>query len=247
MPSRKYPLITQGFYHVYNKGVDGRVTFCDKREYLRMVALLNYYRFDSLPLSFSHFLRLTKLQQNSIVSSLIKRSEKKVKILSYCLMPTHFHLLLQQIRDGGISEFLSCLLNGYTKYFNTKHDRPGHLFLGQFKASVIESENMLVHVSRYIHLNPYTSYLVKTFEELLAYKWSSLPEYLSSNQTEDAICDKEDVSGNFATPNGYRQFLFDQKDYQRKLKALKDLVFERPLNQPRRLVSPKRAPLGVET
>jgi len=235
MPSRKYPLITQGYYHVYNKGVDGRVTFCDKREYLQMMALLNYYRFDSLPLSFSHFSRLTKLQQDDIMLNLEKKSEKKIMILSYCLMPTHFHLLLQQMRDGGISEFLACLLNSYTKYFNTRHDRPGHLFLGQFKASVIDSENTLMHVSRYIHLNPYTSYLVKTFEKLLTYKWSSLPEYLSPNQVVNAICDKEDILSNFNVGDGYRQFLFDQKDYQRKLKILRELVFEKPLNQHRRL------------
>ena len=113
----------------------------------------------------------------------------------------------------------------YTKYFNTKNDRVGSLFQGQFKAVKIDSEEQLLHVSRYIHLNPYSSAVVSKVEELMNYKWSSLPEY--QNIGKFAICSKELIFNSFKTIDSYMSFIFDNADYQKNLENIRHLVFDR--------------------
>src|SRR3989344_5153880 len=162
MPSRIIPFVNGHFYHVYNRGSERRSTFENQRDYQRFLKTLKYYQIEGPKPRFSKFpsLTITKLDN----------SKRLVEIIAYCLMPNHFHLLLKQVRDNGITESLSKVSNSYTKYFNTKHSRVGHLFQGEFKAVIIESDEQLVHVSRYIHLNPISSALVKNLEQ---YKWSS--------------------------------------------------------------------------
>ena len=87
-------------------------------------------------------------------------------------MPNHFHLLIKQNIDRDY-DILSNLQNGYTKYFNTKYSRDGHLFQGPFKAVKIDSEEQLLHVSRYIHLNPYSSGMLNNITDLDNYEWAS--------------------------------------------------------------------------
>jgi putative transposase len=74
----------------------------------------------------------------------------RVTVIAYCLMPNHFHLVLRQNEDGGISQYLADFQNSYTKYFDLKHRRSGAIFNRQFKAVLIESENQLLHLTRYI-------------------------------------------------------------------------------------------------
>ena len=97
--------------------------------------------------------------------------------------------------------------------------------MGQFKASLVETESQFLHVSRYIHLNPYSAGLVSNFDDLLSYEWSSLPEFLSQRK-DIAICNKERVLNSFLSVGKYKKFIFDQKDYQKKLKLLQYLVSE---------------------
>ena len=137
-------------------------------------------------------------------------------------MPNHFHFLLRQTEDGGISKFLSNLQNSYTKFFNLSHERDGSLFLDQFKAIRIETDEQLTHVSRYIHLNPHTGYVVKTLEELEIYPWSSFSDYL---QRKSLVVDVDFIL-NFLGKQSYKKFVFDQADYQRKLKEIEHLVLE---------------------
>lgn len=145
-----------------------------------------------------------------------------VSIIGFCLMPNHFHLLLRQETDGAISKYLSNFQNSYTRYFNISNERDGSLFMDQFKAVRIESEAQLVHVSRYIHLNPHTAFLTKTEKELELYPWSSFREYLNGG----VIVESEIVLGLFAGRESYRKFVFDNADYQRKLKMIEHLAFE---------------------
>src|SRR3989344_6077012 len=146
MPSRIIPFINNHFYHIYNRGSEKRPIFENQRDYQRFLKTLIYYQIEGPKPRFSKFpsLAITKLDEN----------RKLVEILAYCLMPNHFHLLLKQVRDKGITEFLSNLSNSYTKYYNTKYNRVGHLFQSEFKAVIMESNEQLLHVSRYIHLNP---------------------------------------------------------------------------------------------
>ena len=140
-------------------------------------------------------------------------------------MPNHFHLLLKQEQDGGISKFMSNFQNSYTRYYNVKNSRIGSLFLDQFKAVRIETEEQLIHVSRYIHLNPFTGFIVNKFEDLTGYLWSSLREYLFED-IPNPISDAQLVLGYFKNTAAYKQFVFNQAQYQRELKKIQHLIFE---------------------
>lgn len=138
-------------------------------------------------------------------------------------MLNHFHFLLQQIQDNGISIFLANLQNSYARYFNTKYDRGGSLFREMFKAVRIESEEQLIHVTRYIHLNHVTAYLIK-LEELEYYPYTSFPVYMGNVPYEFVSTDL--ILNHFKTPERYKEFVFNQADYQRKLRNIKHLLLD---------------------
>lgn len=225
MPVRSTPLVTDQIYHVFNLGIDRRTTHRTIREFKRALLALWYYRYVSPPSKLSHFLSLSLDNQNSLRQELNKQ-EFIVEILCFCLMDNHFHLLLKQKQDGGISRFLANYQNSYTRYFNIRHQRKGPLFLERFKAVRIETDAQLLHVSRYIHLNPYTGFVVKNLPDLETYPWSSLAEYLGNTQKGSRICMKSRILNYFKSPINYRKFVFDQADYQRKLGRIKHLTFE---------------------
>lgn len=139
-------------------------------------------------------------------------------------MPNHFHFLIKQLKEKGISIFLSQLSNSYTKYFNVKYGRIGPLLQGAFKAVRIETDEQLVHVSRYIHLNPVVSGIVKLPEE---YTWSSYQEYI---QQAPFFCSIEEVMGLFKSPRKYRKFVEDQIDYASKLELIKHHLLDEVSN-----------------
>ena len=224
MPTnRKLVFANDEIYHIFNRGVEKRPIFMDKRELARGIKTLDYYRFANLPLKLSKFLALPESEKSKFIQKVHDKNQKVVQILSFCLMPNHFHFLLKQKKENGISIFAANFTNSYTKYFNTKHERVGPLFQGAFKAVRIESEEQLMHVSRYIHLNPVSSFLVKP-EELEYYLWSSYPEYLGSSLS--SIVNKEQVMDLFPSKEKYRQFVMDQVDYARELEQIKHLIME---------------------
>lgn len=224
MPGRVIPLITNQVYHVINRGVASQPIFLDQRDYLRTIEIILYYQNQKVPLRYSFFRRLPVKQRMEILDNLKRRADFLIEIIAYCLMPNHFHLLLKQIKDGGISTFMSNLSNSYTRYFNTKQKRIGPLLQGKFKAVRVETDEQLLHLSRYIHLNPYSSYVIKSLKKLESYPYSSLPEYLSLTKSKN--CHKEIVLDNFKNPTSYKKFVFDQADYQRMLQEIKQLILE---------------------
>jgi len=223
MPGRAIPLVTGEIYHVFNRGIDHRPTFLNKRAFQRAINTLEFYQFSSPPMRLSKFLILSSKEREKIICQLNKR-EKLVDFLAFCLMPNHFHFLIRQNADNGISKFMSNFQNSFTRYFNTGQGRVGPLFLDQFKAIRIESDEQLLHISRYIHLNPYSSFFVKKLEDLNRYPWSSFPEYLHD---EEKICKKEIIFSFFRNRKDYKKFVFDQADYQRNLEKIKHLVLEK--------------------
>lgn len=223
MPGRITPIITGEIYHVFNRGNNRQSTFTDKRNYRRAIECISFYHFAKPPMRLSKFLRLEQVKQQEVLIAL-KKSERIAQIFCYCLMPNHFHFLLKQMKEGGIAKFLSNFQNSYTRYFNTRHKRDGSLFLDQFKAVRIETDEQFIHVSRYIHLNPYTGYVVKSFKDLEKYPWSSFGDYLNSEI--NSFIDKDQILGFFRKPSKYKKFVFDQADYQRKLKEVEHLILE---------------------
>lgn len=224
MPGRITPLVDGETYHIFNRGIASQPTFLEKRDYQRALAALFYYQNSNLSLKYSKFITLAKEEREKLLKNLRVKEQFLVEIITYCLMPNHFHLLVTQVKEKGISTFIGNFTNSYTRYFNTKQERNGPIFQGKFSAVRMETEEQLWHVSRYIHLNPYTSYVVKTLEELENYPYSSFSEYLGKLDLN--FCKKEIVLSNFKNLTAYKQFIFDQADYQRGLANIKHLLFE---------------------
>lgn len=212
MPSRNPPLIVDAVYHIYNRGSEKRRIFDNTSDYQRFLKTLQYYQQEGFKPRFSHFNRFKTLQ--------IDPSKKIVEILCFCLMPNHFHFLLKQLKTNGITEFVSKLSNSYTKYYNTKYNRVGPLLQGEFKAVLLEDDEQLLHLSRYIHLNPFVSFLVK---DLNQFKWSSYQEYITNSA---GICSKKGVLGFFKSSKDYQQFVLDQADYGKQLELIKHKLLE---------------------
>jgi len=212
MAYRKVILANDEIYHVLNRGVEERVTFEDKRDYRRFIASFVYYQKANPPARFSFRKRVKKEEL---------KGDNLVEIICYCLMPNHFHFLLKQVKERGISLFIGRLVNSYTRYFNTRHRRSGHLFQGPFRAVRIVSEQQLLHVSRYIHLNPFVGFLVK---DLRDYPYSSYLEYLGLSQS--SFCSSEIVLNHFSSREEYEKFVLDQKDYALNLKKIEKAILE---------------------
>jgi len=224
MPGRKIPLVNNEIYHVFNKGVASQPVFLNKRNYDRARQTFLYYQNKILPLRFSIFTTLSLNKKNKILSELNKKRNFLCEIVAYSLMPNHFHFLLIQKKESGISKFISNFTNSYTRYFNIKKKRIGALFQGKFKAVRVEGNEQLLHLSRYIHLNPYNSSFVKSLKDLINYPYSSFREYLGIDKTN--FFSKKIVLSNFRSRKLYQKFVFDQADYQRNLEVIKHLSLE---------------------
>lgn len=213
MPYKQAVFANGEYYHVFNRGVEKRQIFLAKRDYQRFLETLIYYQNINPPIRFS-FSKLSPASR--------KPQEKKLaEIICYSLMPTHFHLLLCQTVEKGITTMISKLSNSYVKFFNTKYKRIGSLFAGPFRAVRIEDEEQLLHVNRYIHLNPLIDYLIK---DLRFYPYSSYPEYLGISSMN--VCDKEPILSHFKSLADYEKFVLDQEDYGRKIKQIERLMLE---------------------
>lgn len=189
-----------------------------------MMEIIPFYKNDNLPFKYSKFLSLPVRKRAMVWEKIVKAKDFLVEIIAYCLMPNHFHFLLKQRKENGIRQFVGNVANSYTKYFNTKRERTGPLFQGRFKAVRVETDRQLLHLSRYIHLQPFSSYLVKSLEELIEYPYSSFPQYLG--KTKEGLCMKEEVLDHFKSREKYKMFVFDNADYQRKLERIKHLLLE---------------------
>ncbi|MBI3954572.1 transposase [Candidatus Collierbacteria bacterium] len=141
MPVRKVPLVTGEYYHVLNRGNTHQPVFLDKRDYDRFLLNLVYYKAANPPFKLSRLLQIPIQDRNSIMQKLVHKSETLVDVISYCLMPNHFHLLLKQNLDEGISNYLRLIINSYVRYFNTKYQNKGSLLQGVFRAVLVETND----------------------------------------------------------------------------------------------------------
>lgn len=224
MPYRKSPIGNDEIYHVFNRSVAQQPIFISKYDYKRAIDLIDFYRFEDTNIRFSFYNRMKYQQKGDFMYSLYSTS-KLVEIYSFCLMPDHFHFLLKQLTEGGIAKFLRIFQNSYAKYLNTKTERHGAAFQAMFKAVRIESNNQLLHVFRYINLNPVTSYLLKNIEELKQYPWSSFCDYFTKNPPHQFV-ETGLINEQFLNKNKLEEFVKDQVNYQRTLNQIKHLTFE---------------------
>jgi len=179
MPSRNLTKISikDGFYHIYNRGVEKRIIFEDDQDYK---VFLNYLKeYLSPPPKLEDKVKIFTLQGTSFqgIPHQPKNYYQKIELLVYCLMPNHFHLLIKQIEEGGMEGFMRSLATRYSMYFNKKYSRVGPLFQSIYKAVMVGEDNYLLHLSRYIHLNPAEN------TNDLASAYSSYADYLGVRKT----------------------------------------------------------------
>lgn len=214
---RKDPLINDEYYHVFNRSIARYVIFNDDQDFLRFKEILNLCRYPDFNLRYSSFLDLTPEAQK-ITLERIKNSRPIVVIIAYILMPTHFHLILKQLDDSGISHYMARVLNSYARYFNTKYKRKGPLFEGKFKNILVRDDDQILHLTCYIHLNATSANLVKSIDD---WKYSSYFEYIKA---EEGLCEFEGLF-NFE-PKAYIKFINDRLEYQKKISLIKNLLID---------------------
>ena len=222
MPFRDTIFINKAIYHIFNKTIDHKAIFDDVGAGENLLKVITYYRsYYSQKHRYSEFIKLEDDIKESVRSKIADERSFQFEILSYCLMPTHYHFLIKQKKDNGIVKGFSNALNSFMKHFNKINERNGPIFLHRFKSVVIRTEEQLKHVSRYIHLNPYSDRLVKNFNELINFPLSSLKNYFGGQK---GICNVDYILGLFdGNKERYIKFVEDNADYQRSLEKIKYL------------------------
>jgi putative transposase len=216
---RKYPLVEGKVYHTFTKSIAGFEIFRNESDYKRMSSMLNYYKVENPPVKYSVFSDIKN--KNDFYQRHSLSQGNLVEIIAYCFMPTHVHLVLRQLKKDGISIFMSRVLNSYTRYFNLKNKRKGPLWESRFKNVEVGTDEELLHLTRYIHLNPVTANLV---EDPHDWSFSSYKEYLGEKQLKESICNYSRLLD--VVPENYKEFVSSRKEYQRELAGLKELFLE---------------------
>lgn len=186
------------YYHVYNRGVAKQNIFIDQADKRYFLALIDRHL----------------NPQNSKVNKIgmpYRKFDATLELLCYCLMGNHFHFLFHMGESRtAITDFMRSISTAYTMYFNLKYKRVGPLFQGAYKASLITSDPYLLHISRYIHLNP---------REYNTYKYSSYQDYLNNPRTN--WLKPEKILALFEGSN-YGSFVRDHEDHKAMLDEIKN-------------------------
>jgi len=216
---RKNPLINEQYYHVLNRSIAKYQIFNNTEDYSRIIELIDLYRFAEFPCKYSKFLSFCPTHRRAIIDNLTKKSDQLVDIIAYCIMPTHIHLILKQLKDNGITKYMSKILDSYSRYFNIHHDRKGPLWESHFNSILVGSDEQMLHLTRYIHLNAVSAGLVKKPQQ---WHFSSYNEYLG--KTRHRLCRFDEIMD--IDPEKYRKFVLDRISYQKELSRIKHLLLE---------------------
>lgn len=218
MTYTKPVFITGEIYHLYNRGVNKQLIFKDQKDYRNMLIMFGYYLDNEVPLRLSEAKRTKRLEH-----ILLQPPQKPlVEIVSYCLMPNHFHLLVKQITDKGVSTFMRRSLNSYSRYYNERHNRVGPMFQNSFRAIKVDTDEQLLQAIRYIHLNPFIAKLTKHLEN---YQWSSHHQYIAGHASR--LCNSLFGLELIAQSGGtYQEFIQDYADYTRQIQQIKNILIE---------------------
>lgn len=211
---RRTPFAPGEYYHLYNRGTDKRIIFLDDADHERFVTLL-YLSNSGIPIHRSDY--GTRMHKDLF---LVSREMTLVDIGAYCLMPNHFHILLREHSEGGVSMFMQKLLTAYAMYFNKKYARTGTLFEGPFRGAHVERNDYLKYLFAYIHLNPIgiidagwknKKILNKSIAEkfLAEYPYSSFRDYAHADtpRREAAILNKLAFPQYFEQPREFKEYL----------------------------------------
>jgi putative transposase len=194
MPRRKEQFITGDTYHIVVRALDDNLIFKDTNDYFR--GIFSIYEFNnSKPVTIFIRRRDRKVEKKKEKLSdfgsptVLDERDCFVEVLAFCFMPNHMHLLVRQMKEGGISKFMQKIGIGLSKYLNKKYERKGHVFQDVFRSVRIENDKQLITVFNYIHVNPLSLYepgwkekgisdINESIRFLENYKWSSYQDYI---------------------------------------------------------------------
>ena len=170
------------YYHVFNRGAHKTPIFKDKQDLARFLFLVIYFQ---SPTIFPQVGRLAKTLSDTGFDVgeqdfLNVLNGRMVELVSFCIMGNHYHLLLRELVEGGISRYMQRVSDSYSKYFNAKYQTTGHVFQGRYKAVYVKTNEQLMYLSAYIHRNPRELKAWKDKEQ--DYPWSSYYDYAVENR-----------------------------------------------------------------
>lgn len=206
--------LKNGYYHIYNRGVEKRIIFQDNQDYKVFLSYLKDYLEPKDEIGLRKILEKSPwVEKDKIIKKLTMNNfSDKIDLLAYCLMPNHFHLLIKQKTRRAIEQFMKSLATRYVIYFNKRYKRVGGLFQDVYKAVLINTDEQLLHISRYIHTNP-SSYKGCSLQR---YPYSSLAGYLGEWEarwlkTKEILGFLSNIYKNFS----YKNFILDKEIEQK--------------------------------
>jgi len=204
MSTRKETFALGEFYHLYNRGTEKRKIFLDNQDYQHFLFLM-------------YICNTTRNIDTRRIGEDFDREVLLVNMGAYCLMPNHFHILITEKNEGGISKFMLKLMTAYAMYFNKKYERSGKLCEGTFKSTHLNTDNYLKYLYTYIHLNPAklidknwrknnSKDTLKLLDYTFNYQYSSMTEYKNNKFT---ILNTEKFPNYFKSILSHKKELFD--------------------------------------
>lgn len=189
--------VAESYYHIYARGANKQKIFLDEADFTFFLSLLKRY-LSRERIATTRGIDFPKLYDN-------------INLLAYCLMHNHFHLLVFQVSEKGMSRLMRGVMTAYGQYFNRKYHRVGHVFESSYRASRITNDTYLLHISRYIHLNP-RDWRHYPYSSLSSYIGNVKRDWLSVNRILDLYSSKDE----------YQEFLRDYEEQRDDLQSIKD-------------------------
>lgn len=222
MPIREDVFQNNCYYHIFDKTIENKNVFSTEKIANEFIQTFLYYRSINSSIKFSKFKTLKQKEHEKIQSEIMNRDTFKIDIVSYNLMPDHYHFIIKQVRERGIITFMANILNSITRYYNILNDRKGPIFLTQFRSKKIYTEEQLVYISRYIHTNPYADGVIDEIDDIFNYPYSSIKSYIGYKNIEKI--NTQDVLSYFENDiNRYKNFILRNADDQKEHKYLQHI------------------------
>ncbi|MFZ1019362.1 MAG: transposase [Minisyncoccia bacterium] len=210
MSIRKVNFVENEYYHIYNRGNSKQKIFLDIEDYNHFIKLL--YLCNSIK-----SITCRDISKNTYD---FDREETLVFIGAWCLMPNHFHLLIKEKTENGISRFMQKISTAYSMYFNKKYKRTGGLFEGKFKSQYVDTDRYMKYLFSYIHLNPIKliepkwketgiKNIKNAIKYLRTYQYSSYLDYIREDRLRLKILDKKEFPKYFPSKNSFEKEIFE--------------------------------------
>lgn len=251
MPYRKEQFATGNIYHIVIRSIDDNLLFKNIDDNYR--GIFSIYEFNNTKrveirdkrrerIKFKEEMKKVSAEFKKVrggrasADLLVDPRDKLIEVLAFCLMPNHLHLLVRQLKDGGIVKFMSKFGTGYGGYFNKKYNRIGHVFQNRFKAICIKTDEQLKIVWVYIHTNPISLIeskwkergirnLKKVLKFLESYKWSSFQDY-NGKLNFPSVTERKFILEIMGGQKKCQEFLKDYIKYKGKIKEFPELSLE---------------------